>query len=508
MIHPVPSALCLIPRLAKEILSGKEQSSSSGLGRGHARLRSSGSRSRGGGRRGRGILQTISSHALRFGPPQPVEAFNGNTYAGDGFDGHVPNRTRHAAPNDPLRARRTESAQYDSRSREFYHFNSRPPSPQTAALTFALSHATSHHTAQSAHKSMPGLIYSPGAVSNGTVASMKRARVEEAPAMLDVPNPKKRKVVRGLRHTQPLPQNVEPLGGGFGAEGDTEFFDAQMRRAIAIHLKGAGFASATPEVMESMRGMVDDYMTNFLATVRKSMSSARRTETVPHDWICALKSVGITGSSALEDQLDTGGIPPPILQPQVAPPEPEEPAPPNLEGLLGPELSGKADKDSRKYIPKHFPPFPSKHTYMATPVFPERESDPRRIREKAAADGIRAEESLRKLMAAQKAGLQNRKGGKRKQSARLKKTNEMWRAAMEACIKGDEAREAKEKKQRNDLLDRHMGDGEDVQLRDSHSPAETAMPQPKIQNKREINLDEPVQVNYDRKFWRKNARGV
>ncbi|KAF2635740.1 hypothetical protein P280DRAFT_411180 [Massarina eburnea CBS 473.64] len=351
---------------------------------------------------------------------------------------------------------------------------------------------------------MPGLISPPRAASVGTVAGMKRTRTDEAAPPHGVPNLKKRKVIRGLRHTQPTQHIVEPVGGGFGAQGDKGFFDQNLKRAIAIQLNGAGFASATADAMESMRGMVEDYMQDFLGKVRKSMCSSRRTETTPHDWIYALKAVGIAGSSSLENQLDTGNIPPHVLQPQFAPPERDESPPPNLEGLLGPELSGKMDKESRNYIPKHFPPFPSKHTYTATPVFAQRESDPRRIREKAAADGIRAEESLRKLMAAQKEGLQNRKGGKRKQSERLKKSNAMWRAAMEASMKEDEEREAKEKEQRKEYLDRHLGIGEEDFLEDP-LPHESAS---QSQYKREINLDEPVQVNYDRKFWRKNARGI
>jgi transcription initiation factor TFIID subunit 8 len=246
-------------------------------------------------------------------------------------------------------------------------------------------------------------------------------------------------------------------------------------------------------------------MTGFLDSVRTSMCSSRRTETVPHDWIYALKAVGITGSLSLETHLDTGEIPPAVLQPHFAPPEPKEAPQPDLEGLLGPELSGKAEKESRKYIPAHFPAFPSKHTYMATPVFPQRESDPRKVREKAAQDGIAAENSLRKLMAAQKAGLQNRKGGKRKQSERMKKTNAMWREAMEASMKQDEEREALEKEQRKKQLEQEHADedGEYEAIEDLKP-----ISQSQTQFERKINLDEPVQVNYERKFWRKNARGV
>jgi transcription initiation factor TFIID subunit 8 len=238
-------------------------------------------------------------------------------------------------------------------------------------------------------------------------------------------------------------------------------------------------------------------MTNFLDQVRKSMSVSRRTETVPQDWIYALTSNGITGSSTLEAHLDTGEMPPSLLQPHFSPPDPSEPPPPDLEALLG-TLSGKAEKESKKYIPSHFPPFPSQHTYKSTPVFAEREDDPRKIREKASKEGIEAEKSLRKLMAAQKLGLQNRKGGKRKRSKRMKKSDELWKAAMEDCLKDEADREEKERQQRASRRADDMAEYEDIEPEDLSQPA---LP------KRKVNLEEGVHVNYGRKYWRKSARG-
>lgn len=238
-------------------------------------------------------------------------------------------------------------------------------------------------------------------------------------------------------------------------------------------------------------------MTGFLADVRKSMVAARRTETIPHDWIFALTEAGIRGSSLLEQHLDTGEVPPQLLQPYFDPPEPGSPPPVNLEGLLGPELSGKAEKESKAYIPKHFPPFPSKHTYKSTAVFPERESDPRRIREKAAEEGIEAEKSLRKLMMEQKRGLQNRKGGKRKVSVRIKETQAMFQRAMENALVQDERRLEKWKRERN--IQRHQGLGEGWEETDEGPDHDRP--------ERRVNLEEGVHVNYEKKFYRKAGRG-
>lgn len=241
-------------------------------------------------------------------------------------------------------------------------------------------------------------------------------------------------------------------------------------------------------------------MTNFLSTVRQHMSSARRTETVPQDWIHALKGAGIVGSSALEPHLDYGQMPPQLLQPAFEPAEPTEAPPPDLEGLLGTELSGKADKESRKYIPAHFPPFPSRHTYQATPVYAHRESDPRSIREKAAEEGIAAEKSLRTLMIAQKAGLQKRKGGKRKMGETAQKRSSFLKEAMADCLKDEAERKAREDSRRAAF------DREDDEWEERAPPFPST--QATSQNEKKIDRDTISEVNYDRKFWRKNARGV
>lgn len=238
-------------------------------------------------------------------------------------------------------------------------------------------------------------------------------------------------------------------------------------------------------------------MTGFLANVRRSMTSARRTEPLPHDWIFALSQGGIRGSSLLEPHLDTGEVPSQLLQPYFDPPEPGSPPPVNLEGLLGPELSGKSEKESKAYIPKHFPPFPSKHTYKSTAVFPKREVDPRRIREKAAEEGIEAEKSLRKLMMEQKRGLQNRKGGKRKVSPRIKESQTMFQRAMADALAEDEQRLEKWRRQRDFRRRQGLGEGwEDM---------ETAPDQDRPE--RRVNLEEGVHVNYEKKFYRKSGRG-
>ncbi|KAI8936652.1 hypothetical protein NX059_007050 [Plenodomus lindquistii] len=345
---------------------------------------------------------------------------------------------------------------------------------------------------------MPGVILSPvsraGAMAG---AGTKRAHAAEAALAYGQPYPKKRKVQHQLQHTQPVQHIADPISAELGDFGDCkDFFDHQLRRAIAIQCRGIGFESAQQDALEEFRGLVDSYMTHLLAQVRKSMSSSRRTDMVPHDWIYALTTVGLRGSSALDPHFDTGEVPPSLLQPPFDPPAPPEATPPDTESLLGSTLSGKADKETRAYIPKHFPAFPSRHTYKATPVFTERENDPRKIREKATEEGISAEQSLRKLMAAQKAGIQKLNVGKRKRSKRMKESDSLWQEAMIDLLAEEKARDKEDQHTRA-----QVADNDDMW----EATVEPPIRQPVVD--RNVNLEEGLHVNYEQKFWRKSARG-
>ncbi|KAH8701300.1 transcription factor TFIID complex subunit 8 C-term-domain-containing protein [Phaeosphaeriaceae sp. PMI808] len=347
---------------------------------------------------------------------------------------------------------------------------------------------------------MPGIIYTLSASSVGALAGMKRAHAAETVPTYGEPHPKRHKVLRRLHHSQPVEHIADPISAEIADFGDSkDFFDQQLRRAIAIQCKTQGFESARPDALEDFRGLVDSYITNFLAQVRKSMSSARRTETVAHDWIYALASSGLRGSGALEPHLDTGDVPPSLLQPHFEPAAPSEAPPPDTESLLGPELSGKVDKESCAYIPTHFPPFPSKHTYKATPVFTNRENDPRKIREKATEEGILAEQSLRKLMAAQKAGMQKQNVGKRKQSRRMKASNRLWQQGMTELL-------AEEKQNEKNEEQRRAREAEEEA--DWDAPLEARIQQIPVTVDRNVSLDEGVHVNYEQRFWRKSARSI
>lgn len=130
--------------------------------------------------------------------------------------------------------------------------------------------------------------------------------------------------------------------------------------------------------------------------VRQSMLSSRRLQPIPHDFEHALKRVRITPDDLQPYLRTTKPVAPvPSLLPS---PPPEDEVTRKLPFLNA--LKGEEGLTNRSYIPKHFPDFPSKHTYSATAVFTERDSDPRKIRERAAEDGRHGEEALRKLASA------------------------------------------------------------------------------------------------------------
>ena len=162
----------------------------------------------------------------------------------------------------------------------------------------------------------------------------------------------------------------------------------------------------------------------FLSYVRQSMASCRRVQPIPQDFEHGLRST-YTPVVSLQPHLK------PLQRPVRAspaspisrtlsrrssslveketflptpPPDTEEPIiQPRDFVFLGDELNATEDRLVNSYIPKHFPNFPSKHTYQETPVFAtKRELNPEKLREQATEEGKLGEEALRKLTRAAK----------------------------------------------------------------------------------------------------------
>ena len=151
-------------------------------------------------------------------------------------------------------------------------------------------------------------------------------------------------------------------------------------------------------------------MLNMMREIQRFAHAQRRTRPTVVDFQQMLLQKNISIND-LDDEMQRVPSTPPIPLPPPPPIAPEERDflgnPAMVRDLLGVELDGGAD--SRLYIPDHLPLFPSKHTYLTTPVFTERPQEPRVIREMATQEAMLAESALRKILAAAAGGNNRRK---------------------------------------------------------------------------------------------------
>ena len=85
------------------------------------------------------------------------------------------------------------------------------------------------------------------------------------------------------------------------------------------------------------------------------------------------------------------------------------------------------------YIPRHFPPLPSEHTYKTTPDMPDVERDPRRIRELVAEEGRMGEAALRRLFGASSdMSISKIPGDGKAGKSMRERRDDAWKEAMQA----------------------------------------------------------------------------
>jgi len=157
------------------------------------------------------------------------------------------------------------------------------------------------------------------------------------------------------------------------------------------------------------------------------MLSARRSLPIPLDFEYALKQFSLPtaslephlkhpiAASKLRIQLDGS---PEVVQPKLTP------------SLPGDELSGEMDKRAKQYIPKHFPSFPSKHTYKWTEKDSKRETDARKIREQASVQARQGEDALRRLTAISKAAKEKGVKQAAEKDPKSKQRHDLWEQTM------------------------------------------------------------------------------
>lgn len=295
---------------------------------------------------------------------------------------------------------------------------------------------------------------------------------------------KRRRITHSLHYHQRLPAHIEP------APQDAAIIQAQFLRSISAALVSVGFESARPEALEMFRSHAEEYMLQFATYIRHAMNHERRTSPVATDFSAALALMPNTRTaSLLKPQLKLG-MPKGISYPSIPPPPPALQDPPDLSGLLADLTNVKRPP----FVPSHFPGLPPAHAWKATPVYPSRETDARKMREKATAEGLLAEQALRKLASAAKAGALRAEEDKRKRGIETGHGKKRGRMEESGEVFGD-------------VLKELGGDGEDegigmeMEIDAGREVAGQTM---------DLGMPEGVVVNYGMGGWRhgRGGRGV
>lgn len=231
------------------------------------------------------------------------------------------------------------------------------------------------------------------------------------------------------------------------------------------------------------------------------MTASRRIQPIPQDFEFALRRAFVGTDELLPhikpfDAAATEKDVQPTLLPSPPPEEDDLFNAFNGMPVLSKDLSGEDERQRTSYIPAHFPHFPSKHTYRFTPVYTERETDPRKIRELAMEDSRYGEESLRKLARAafkdtHAAG--TGKGEKRLWGRKHESTESMFEKTIRGLMK------------RSQKPATVPADGQQPSDAQGAAAATAAAAAAQKENKISMaSLDLAPIVNCERDFWRKS----
>lgn len=243
--------------------------------------------------------------------------------------------------------------------------------------------------------------------------------------------------------------------------------------------------------------LIYEDMTRITSDIRKSMTLGRRTKPIGPDFERAFRAQGtrLDSFASYLDKAETKIAPLPSFPIS----SPDIPTNPDV-SYLGKELSGAEfqRKHNINHIPEGFPAFPSLHTFQETPVYPEREKDPRKVRELATAEGRKGEEALRRMVGSVKADKKKPSPIRNKIRARRNPTmDDMFEKAAKALLRMPPGK--KNKTRESDVSSHTIGFDE---LPNGTGAADKGEDGEKTPRKYEMG---PI-VNSEMRFWRKDAQ--
>ncbi|OKL57973.1 hypothetical protein UA08_06796 [Talaromyces atroroseus] len=320
--------------------------------------------------------------------------------------------------------------------------------------------------------------------NNGMVPSLKRS---SSSSLSPVRDPAIKRQKRHYHHNHKLHKPIqvqlrEP------ALLDDGIVTHLLERSIGQILTSTGYEIAEPTALDAFRQAAEEYFLHLAAFARQAMTASRRIQPIPQDFEFALRRA-LVSTDELLPHIKPSEEPEKIITTLLPSPPPEEEG--NLFNaftgmpILSKDLSGEDERQKISYIPAHFPHFPSKHTYRFTPVYTERETDPRKIRELGMEDSRFGEEALRKL--ARAAFKDTHAAGSGKGEKRLwGRKHESTESMFEKTIRG--------------------------LTKKGQKPASTAADGQPIDAQREnkfslAGLDLAPIVNCERDLWRKSTKG-
>ncbi|CAG8545504.1 22933_t:CDS:2 [Dentiscutata erythropus] len=194
------------------------------------------------------------------------------------------------------------------------------------------------------------------------------------------------------------------------------------RRIGAFFAREAGFTSVTPSAYEALGNLLGLYLGNIIKTSRAYAELACRAQPNINDVEKSLKDWSVR-TGALEDHMEKCRAKESYhafaskflssLQPTSSAIESSTVFVPEDIILEGEEESFDGSHNNKRqrnsftssthtfrpnYVPLYMPPFPSKHSYKKTPVYPKRhENDPVKFRESSLTQVKLVEKSLRRL---------------------------------------------------------------------------------------------------------------